>query len=219
MRRHDTVSNATQRPTRPIWLDGLYAVTPDTADSTWLLPRVAAVLAGGASLVQYRNKSRDAALRREQASAIQALCRQHGAWFIVNDDVGLAEELGADGVHLGQSDTSICAARQRLGPHAIIGSTCHDQPTLAAQAVGNGASYVAFGALFPSRSKPEVVSAPLSLFAALPPLGIPCVAIGGITPANAALAWQTGVDMLAVIGGLFDAPAPDEAARAILAAR
>ena len=213
------MNNATQRPTRPIWLDGLYAVTPDTSDSAWLLPRVAAVLAGGASLVQYRNKSRDTALRREQAAAIRALCRQHGAWFIVNDDVGLAEEVGADGVHLGQGDTSLCAARQRLGPHAIIGATCHDQPALAVQAVGNGASYVAFGALFPSRSKPEAISAPLALFAALPPLEVPCVAIGGITPANAALAWQTGVDMLAVIGGLFDAPAPDEAARAILAAR
>lgn len=213
------MSNATQRPTHPAWLDGLYAVTPDTSDSAWLLPRVAAVLTGGARLVQYRNKSRDAALRREQATAIQALCRRHGAGFIVNDDVGLAEELGADGVHLGQGDTSLCVARQQLGPHAIIGVTCHDQPALAIQAVGNGASYVAFGALFPSRSKPEVVSAPLSLFAGLPQLDVPCVAIGGITAANAALAWRTGVDMLAVIGGLFDAPAPDEAARAILAAR
>lgn len=211
--------NATRQPSRPAWLDGLYAVTPDTSDSAWLLPRVAAVLAGGASLVQYRNKSRDTALRREQAAAIQALCRRHGAGFIVNDDVELAAELGADGVHLGQSDTSLCVARQRLGPHAIIGATCHDQAALAIQAVGNGANYVAFGALFPSRSKPEVVSAPLSLFAGLPPLAVPCVAIGGITAANAALAWRTGVDMLAVIGGLFDAPAPDEAARAILAAR
>lgn len=211
--------NATRQPSRPAWLDGLYAVTPDTSDSAWLLPRVAAVLDGGASLVQYRNKSRDTALRREQATAIQALCRQHGAGFIVNDDMELAAELGADGVHLGQSDTSLCVARQRLGPHAVIGATCHDQPALAMQAVANGASYVAFGALFPSRSKPEVVSAPLSLFAGLPPLAVPCVAIGGITAANAALAWRTGVDMLAVIGGLFDAPAPDEAARAILAAR
>ncbi len=211
--------NATRQPPRPAWLDGLYAVTPDTSDSAWLLPRVAAVLDGGASLVQYRNKSGDVALRRQQATAIQALCRRHGAGFIVNDDVDLAEELGADGVHLGQSDTSLCVARQRLGPHAIIGVTCHDQPALAMQAVANGASYVAFGALFPSCSKPEVVSAPLSLFATLPPLPVPCVAIGGITAANAALAWQTGVDMLAVIGGLFDAPAPDEAARAILAAR
>lgn len=211
--------NATRQPSRPAWLDGLYAVTPDTSDSAWLLPRVAAVLDGGASLVQYRNKSRDTALRREQATAIQALCRRHGAGFIVNDDMELAAELGADGVHLGQSDTSLCVARQRLGPHAVIGATCHDQPALAMQAVANGASYVAFGALFPSRSKPEVVSAPLSLFAGLPPLAVPCVAIGGITAANAALAWRTGVDMLAVIGGLFDAPAPDEAARAILAAR
>ncbi|WP_374496679.1 thiamine phosphate synthase [Vogesella indigofera] len=211
--------NATRQPSRPAWLDGLYAVTPDTSDSAWLLPRVAAVLDGGASLVQYRNKSRDTALRREQATAIQALCRRHGAGFIVNDDVELAAELGADGVHLGQSDTSLCVARQRLGPHAVIGATCHDQPALAMQAVANGASYVAFGALFPSRSKPEVVSAQLSLFATLPPLPVPCVAIGGITAANAALAWQTGVDMLAVIGGLFNAPAPDEAARVILAAR
>lgn len=213
------MNNAMRQPSSPVWLDGLYAVTPDTSDSAWLLPRVAAVLAGGASLVQYRNKSRDTALRREQAAAIQALCRRHGAGFIVNDDVELAAELGADGVHLGQSDTSLCMARQRLGPQAIIGVTCHDQAALAIQAVGNGANYVAFGALFPSRSKPEVVSAPLSLFAGLPPLAVPCVAIGGITAANAALAWQTGVDMLAVIGGLFDAPEADEAARAILAAR
>lgn len=213
------MNDAPRQPSRPVWLDGLYAVTPDTSDSAWLLPRVAAVLAGGASLVQYRNKSGDTTLRREQATAIQALCRRHGAGFIVNDDVELAAELGADGVHLGQGDTDLCVARRRLGPHAIIGVTCHDQPALAVAAVGNGANYVAFGALFPSRSKPEVVSAPLSLFAGLPRLDVPCVAIGGITAANAALAWRTGVDMLAVIGGLFDTPAPDEAARAILAAR
>lgn len=214
MRRPDTGPSA-----RAIWLDGLYAVTPDTADSAWLLPRVEAVLAGGATLVQYRNKSGNSALRRKQAAAIQTLCRRHGAWFLINDDVELAETLGADGVHLGRSDTGITTARQQLGTQAIIGATCHDRPDLAQAAVRDGASYVAFGALFPSHTKPETVSAPPALFAGLPPLDVPLAAIGGITPANAARAWQTGVDMLAVIGGLFEAADPREAARAILAAR
>ncbi|RXZ41993.1 thiamine phosphate synthase [Crenobacter cavernae] len=200
-------------------LDGLYAVTPDTPDSDWLMPRVSAVLAGGARIVQYRSKSHDAGLRREQATEIQALCREHRALFIVNDDVSLAERLGADGVHVGRGDTSVTEARRLLGPQAIIGATCHDRPELARQAITAGASYVAFGAVFPSATKPDVVSAPLTLFADLPPLGVPVAAIGGITVENASLAWRAGTNMLAVIAGLFYSADPATAARAILAAR
>lgn len=200
-------------------LDGLYAITPDTPDSDWLLPRVAAVLAGGAGIVQYRNKSDDAGLRLEQATAIQALCHDHRALFIVNDDVALAAKLGADGVHIGRSDAAIAVARGTLGPQAIIGATCHDQPVLASKALAAGANYVGVGAVFASGTKPEAVAAPLELCAHLAMLGIPAAAIGGITAGNAARVWQTGVDMLAVIGGLFNAADPAGAARAILAAR
>lgn len=200
-------------------LDGLYAVTPDTPDSGWLLPRVAAVLCGGARLVQYRSKSGDDGLRREQAAAIHALCRAHGALFIVNDDVELAGWLAADGVHVGQGDASVAQARRRLGPAAIVGATCHDRLRLAQDAAADGADYVAFGAVFASPTKPDTVSAPLSLFADPMRPALPAAAIGGICAANAGPIWRAGADMLAVIGGLFDAADPAAAARAIVAAR
>jgi len=200
-------------------LQGLYAITPDTRDSAWLLPRVEAVLQGGASLVQYRSKSPDTALRLQQARAIQQLCRQHAALFIINDDLPLASHLGADGIHLGRHDPELQQARHHLGQTAIIGASCYNQYALAHQAARAGADYLALGALFTSRSKPDVVRAPPTLVAGRPALGLPYVVIGGIDADNAAQAWACGTEMLAVIGGLFMATDPGAAARTILAAR
>ncbi|POZ63041.1 thiamine phosphate synthase [Chromobacterium alticapitis] len=199
----------------PPSVEGLYAVTPDGLDDARLFELTAAALAGGARVLQYRDKSGDAARRLRQATALRRLCRVHGALFIVNDDVGLAERVGADGVHLGRDDGDIAAARSRLGPDAVIGASCYDQIALARRALAAGASYVAFGAVFSSQTKPHAAAAPLSLLAEAAALGANAVAIGGITPDNAARVIEAGADAVAVIGGLFEAKDAGEAARAL----
>lgn len=199
----------------PLKVEGLYAVTPDGLDDARLFELAAAALAGGACALQYRDKSGDAARRLRQAAALRRLCGEHGALFIVNDDVALALQVGADGVHLGRDDGDIAAARAALGPDAVIGASCYNRIELARAALAAGASYVAFGAVFPSQTKPDAVVAPLALFAEAAKLGAQTVAIGGITPANAAQAVAAGAGAIAVIGGLFDAPDIGAAARAL----
>ena len=185
---------------------GLYAVTPDEPDTDALCLKVEAVLAGGASVLQYRNKTAAAALRAEQAERLHALCRRHGVPFIVNDDLALALEAGAEGLHLGRDDGSIREARARLGPERVIGVSCYDELQRARDAVREGADYVAFGAAYPSRIKPDAVHAAPALYAAAKrELPVPVVAIGGITLDNAAALLALGVDALAVISALFDA--------------
>lgn len=183
---------------------GLYAITPDTDDSELLIEQVSAALDGGARILQYRNKGSDAVRRLWQANILKSLAQSRGAIFIVNDDVALAEAIRADGVHLGRDDDAIAAARARLGEAAIIGASCYNSLELARSAVAAGASYVAFGAVFASGTKPGAVHAPLSLFADAAKLGVPRVAIGGITADNAGQVVAAGADAIAVIGGLFD---------------
>lgn len=186
-------------------IEGLYAITPDWADTQRLLNRVEAVLRGGAALLQYRNKSASAALRAEQAMALLPLCRRHGVPLIVNDHVELAREVGADGVHLGGEDGDIAHARDRLGPGKIIGASCYDRLDLARRADAQGADYVAFGACFSSDTKPAAVRAPLWLFAqARREVGLPLVGIGGITPENMTEVFAAGADAVAMISALFD---------------
>jgi len=192
---------------------GLYAITPDEPDTDRLLVLVRAALAGGAVAVQYRSKNASAALRREQARALAELCRTHGAPLIVNDDVRLAREAGADGAHLGAEDGDLADARRQLGPDRLLGASCYDRLDLAIAAKAAGADYVAFGSVFDSPTKPAAVRAPLALFAeARGAVGLPLVAIGGITPENAAAVIAAGADAVAVISAVFDAP--DVAARA-----
>jgi thiamine-phosphate pyrophosphorylase len=192
---------------------GLYAITPDERDTARLVALVRAALAGGAAAIQYRNKDASAALRREQASILVALCRAHGVPFVVNDDVGLAFAVGADGVHLGGDDGDLASARRRLGPERLLGASCYDRLELAVAAARQGADYVAFGSVFPSSTKPAAVRAPLALFgAARREIDLPLVAIGGITVENAPAVIEAGADAIAVISALFDAP--DVAARA-----
>ncbi|MCG5535596.1 thiamine phosphate synthase [Ectothiorhodospira mobilis] len=193
-------------------LRGLYLVTPEEAPHT-LLPRVEQALQGGARILQYRDKSGDATRRLETARALKALCADHHALFLVNDDVELAAAVAADGVHLGREDTGLEEARAALGPEALIGVSCYDRLERAEDAAARGADYVAFGAVFPSSTKPGAVHAPLALIReARTRLHLPIAAIGGITPDNAAQVVHAGAHMVAVIQGVFGASAPRTAA-------
>ncbi|SMC21107.1 thiamine-phosphate diphosphorylase [Andreprevotia lacus DSM 23236] len=186
-------------------MHGLYAITPDWADSKRLLAACDAALRGGATILQYRNKLATPAQALEQASALRALTSNHGASLIINDDLALALAVDADGVHLGGDDGDLAAARAQLPAGKILGASCYNQLALAQQAVAAGADYVAFGAVFASGTKPLAVRAELTLFAQARALGVPAVAIGGIDTANAAQVVEAGADCIAVIGALFGA--------------
>ena len=197
---------------------GLYALTPDLADTSELIERAAAAIDGGASAIQYRNKAAPPLLRREQALALRELCTSRRATFIVNDDVGLAYATDADGVHLGRDDAKIAAARTRLGKTAIIGASCYDSLERAQAAVAAGADYIAFGSFFPSAVKPDAVRAKAALLtAAKARWNVAVVAIGGINAANARPLIDAGADALAVISAVFDAHDIAAAARSIAA--
>ena len=183
---------------------GLYAVTPETSDSDWLCARVEAVLRGGARILQYRSKSVDVRRRGEQAGRLRGLCAAAGALLIINDDVALARELRADGVHLGRDDMDVADARTALGSQVLIGVSCYDSLTRARGAQSEGADYVAFGGFFPSEVKPGAVRAPLELLrGARAVVDLPVVAIGGITPDNGGALVEAGADALAAISALF----------------
>lgn len=196
---------------------GLYLITPEEPDTARLLARVATVLPQ-ATWLQYRQKDADAGRRLAQAAALQALCLDAGVPLIVNDDVALAAAVGAAGVHLGEDDGDIAAARALLGPETIVGASCYDEHALAERAVAAGASYVAFGAFFPTTSKVTTRRATPALLADAAALGVPRVAIGGITPDNMGPLVAAGADLVAVIGGVFEAADPVAAAKAYAAA-
>lgn len=198
-------------------LRGLYAITPDEPDADRLLARVEPVLAAGPALLQYRNKGADAALRRRQARLLLTLCRMHRVPLIVNDDWRLAAEIGADGAHLGGDDGDLREAHAALGDNALLGASCYDSFDRARRAAEAGARYVAFGAFHASGTKPLARRADIRLLHESAGLGLPRAAIGGITPDNARPLIDAGADLIAVIGGLFDAPDPRSAALAYLA--
>ena len=199
-------------------IKGIYAITPDTGDTAGLLKQVAAALAGGVTVMQYRNKSDDAGLRHYQASQIKQLCDLHAVPLLINDDVELALAIDAAGVHLGEHDGSLQAARLKLGPHKLLGASCYDCLPLAEQALAAGADHIAFGAVFPSSTKPAARRATLDLIAqARRQLSAPIVAIGGITAENGSPVVDAGADALAVISSLFDAADIEQAARALTA--
>ena len=189
-------------------LRGLYAVTPDGGSTTELLEKLRAALEGRISLLQYRRKKGNAS----EARQVVELARSHGVRVIINDDVALALEVGADGAHLGRDDGDLDRARKRLAGK-ILGASCYDDLRAAQAAVQAGADYVAFGSVFASPTKPAAVRAPLSLFGEARALGVPLAAIGGVTLGNAGQAIDAGADLLAVISDLFDAP--DIKARAL----
>ena len=204
------METTTKTTTKPYNLRGLYAITPcssiQSLSTSDLLERTRQVLEGGARIIQYREKQHPEDIRLEQATEIKKLCEEYGVTLLINDDVSLALEVEADGVHLGQEDVSLQEAKRRLGKEAIIGISCYNQLELAKQAEEQGADYVAFGRFFPSTSKPDAAQADIELLQkALSELEIPVACIGGITRENAKLLVSAGADMLAVIEGVFGA--------------
>jgi thiamine-phosphate pyrophosphorylase len=191
---------------RPV-LRGLYAITPEGLAPKVLLARVEAVLLGGAAFVQYRNKEGDSQQCGEQASALLEMCHRFGAYLIINDDLALALAIDADGVHLGGDDGDLAVARQSLSPGKLLGASCYADFECARAAVAAGADYVAFGAVYPSLTKPLAQRAPLSLLTRCrSELPVAVCAIGGITADNAWPLLAAGADLLAVITDLFEAP-------------
>ncbi len=198
-------------------IKGLYAITPDMADLNTLVHKTQLAIEGGAFMVQYRSKKQDHAVKMQQCAAILRLCREYGVPCIVNDDVEMCRILEADGVHLGENDDNIADVRHILGEDAIIGSSCYDQLDRAKQAQKEGATYVAFGAVFPTPTKPNAPRATLELLReAKHEIHIPIVAIGGITVNNAHDVIEAGVDAIAVITSLFEAKTIKETAETFL---
>jgi len=196
---------------------GVYAITPDGIATARLVDCVAAALGGGAAAVQYRSKAGDAELRRAQAFALARLHAARGGLYIVNDDPALAAAVGADGVHLGEDDAGIAAAREVLGADRLIGMSCYDDYARAEAAVAAGADYVAFGSFFPSSVKPDARRADVSLLQRASALGVPVVAIGGITADNAGELARAGADAVAVITAVFGVLEPEAVERAVRA--
>jgi thiamine-phosphate pyrophosphorylase len=190
-------------------LRGLYAVTPDDR----LLPRLSALveaaLQGGVRLVQYRNKTAPAALRRAQAAELLRVCHAYGAKLIVNDDVWLAVEVGADGAHVGRNDLpghDLATAREALGAKRLLGVSCYNDLSRVDVAAKAGANYIGIGSMFPSTTKPDAADATLDLLTeARRRFTGPVAAIGGITIRNAPSVIAAGADMVAVVSDLFDA--------------
>ncbi|AZL66846.1 MULTISPECIES: thiamine phosphate synthase [Pseudomonas] len=194
-------------------LRGLYAITDSQLLAGRFLSHVEAALEGGVCLLQYRDKSDDAARRLREAEALMTLCERYGTQLIINDDAELAARLGV-GVHLGQTDGPLTPARALLGRQAIIGSTCHASLELAQQAAKEGANYVAFGRFFNSVTKPGAPAASVDLLEqARAQVKLPIAVIGGITLDNAAPLVAHGADLLAVIHGLFGADSAQEVTR------
>lgn len=191
---------------------GLYGITPDWDETKQLLDAIKQAHQGGMSALQWRRKhgTHDQLIR--QAEAIRELCFKLGLVFIVNDAVQIAHQLDADGVHIGKDDGTVAAARSILGPDKIIGTSCYNQPVLASQAITAGANYVAFGAVYPSSTKPGAPRATTAHIRQASQIvqqhqpNTAIVAIGGITPDNAAPIIAAGANSLAVINSLFTAP-------------
>ena len=185
-------------------LHGVYAITDPVLCGEHLVDKVLAAIQGGIRILQYRNKQASLAAQFEEATKLSSLCQQHDVLFIINDDVDLASEVNADGVHLGQQDHVLLEARQQLGNEKIIGISCNNRFDYAQTAQQEGGDYIAFGRFFPSMTKPQAPQSEIGLLQrAESELQIPVVAIGGISPDNGRSLIEAGADMLAVIHGIF----------------
>ena len=188
----------------------LYLISPLDVGGAFPERLARALGAAPVAAFQFRVKGLDEHEAARLAEPLQEICADHDAAFIVNDSVSLAKRIGADGVHLGQSDGLVADARAQLGKDAQIGVTCHDSRHLAMEAGEAGADYVAFGAFFPTQTKQTEFRAELDLLSWWQGIfEIPCVAIGGITPQNAAPLVAAGADFLAVSSAVWGG---DEAA-------
>lgn len=188
-------------------IHGLYVIT-DTKlmNEENIIAKVSQALKGGAKIVQYRDKVNSEQTKLRLATQLKQLCESYQAWFIVNDDIHLAQKVNADGVHIGKDDSDIHKARQLLGDNAIIGVSCYNDLQRAKAMQNLGADYVAFGRFFDSKTKPHAPQAELTtLQNAKQSLHIPIVVIGGITAKNAQTLIDFGADSVAVIQGVFAA--------------
>lgn len=189
---------------------GLYAITNTQKwPNSSILNAVEGAIEGGAQAIQYRQMQHPADI--PMLKKLLALCKYRQVPLIINDNVSLAINLGADGVHLGKTDAAIADARAQLGDSRIIGATCYNSTELAYKAQNEGATYVAFGSFFPSKTKPSANPADIRILSDLK-LDIPIVAIGGITPENGGALLDAGIDILAVIDGVFGRSFPKSAA-------
>ncbi len=197
-------------------MKGLYIVTPNWNDTEKMVDVTEKALQGGATIVQYRNKDATPELRREQAKAIQAICRKYNVAFIVNDHVDLCIELDADGIHVGESDEAVAAVRAKVGPNKIVGSSCYGEMDRVRAAQKAGASYIALGGFYPSRVKEYPVTTELNIVKQMKEEfpDLPSCAIGGITLENAVPLVERGVDMICVISSVYFQDDPEAAARA-----
>jgi hydroxymethylpyrimidine kinase/phosphomethylpyrimidine kinase/thiamine-phosphate diphosphorylase len=191
-------------------IEGLYLIT-DEGDN--LVERVRRAMAGGVTALQFRHKGSDRSEKIRIGAELRQICLENSIPFIINDDLSLALELDADGVHLGQGDGDPAEARHLLGPHRLLGISTHTlDEAVAAQEVG--ANYIGFGAMFPSRSKDvEYLAGPVGLAAIRPHINIPIVAIGGITRSNAHKVIDSGADAIAVISSVLESRDPTVASR------
>ncbi len=186
-------------------LQGIYAITPNQVLHLDIAGQI--ISDSQINILQYRRKIPDALIKLGEAKQLQQLCLRHDTLFIINDDINLAEKVGADGVHLGKNDNTIGYARKQLGDDAVIGMSCYDDINLAKQAQNLGADYVAFGALFPSSTKPNTVLCSLdTIIQAKQVLNIPIVGIGGINFFNQQFAFNAGCDAVAMISALWKSP-------------
>jgi thiamine-phosphate pyrophosphorylase len=188
-------------------LHGVYAITNEhLQQGDALLSAVEQALAGGATLIQYRNKTATFADKVSEAARLKSLCHAHNARLLINDDIALCQTVDADGVHLGQSDKGLHDARVQLGARAIIGISCHNNDELVRQAERNHADYIALGRFFPSLTKPAAPAASLNDLQRIRAMTtLPIVAIGGVSADNGAYLVSHGADMLAAINYIFDA--------------
>lgn len=191
---------------------GLYGITPEWDDTHALLAAITAAARGGMTALQWRRKNTPP---QDQARRVVEHCRSLGVISIINDTPELARSLGADGVHMGRDDGDPAAARALLGPHALIGCSCYNEPERALKALQAGADYIAFGAVFPSSVKPNAPRAQLEIITQGAELvrqhsragqRATVVTIGGITPENARSVVAAGADSIAAITALFSTP-------------
>ncbi len=182
-------------------ISGIYAITSNHIDIVMI---ESIIVKHNIKILQYRHKATNAQTRIDESIQLQQLCSKYHTLFIINDDVNLAEKIAADGVHLGKNDDSIQRAREQLGRNAIIGMSCYNDIKLAKNAQNQGASYVAFGALFSSTTKPKATKCELdTIIQAKQFLNIPIVGIGGVDFDNQQQAFDAGCDAVAMISALF----------------
>lgn len=190
----------------PGYRRGLYAITPSIgADGEQWLRKIDQALDGGIVMLQIRDKTAEPDFLEHYAGRAVELCAAAGVPCLINDDPALARRLRAQGVHVGQEDVGVREAARRLSAEAIIGASCYNSVVLGQQAAYAGASYLAFGAFFPSPTKPKAPVASRRLIQPAKVFGLPVVAIGGITLDTAPELIDAGVDLLAVISDLFGA--------------